>query len=165
MNLPGSEQAVIDSNKLHESCLSPVHRRGVRVTLPQIRNLLFTVYYRRIEDLMPELEMLSVVALIEDLPEKNRRPGRVGTIVENLAPGVYEVEFSADDGGTYASAAVKAHLLMRLYHEPKPNAAWKMKGPRRSYAPTPTSSGTPASFFFLRNGIIALNSAPTRSIG
>lgn len=50
--------------------------------------------------------MLSVVALIEELPEQGLRRGQVGTIVENLAPGVYEVEFSDDDASTYASVAL-----------------------------------------------------------
>jgi Domain of unknown function (DUF4926) len=72
---------------------------------------------------MAELEMLSVVALVEELPEKELRRGQVGTIVENLGPGVYEVEFSDDDGRTYASAALTADQLLRLYHEPKHHAA------------------------------------------
>ncbi len=72
---------------------------------------------------MAELEMLSVVALVEELSEKGLRRGQVGTIVENLAPGVYEVEFSDDDGRTYASMALTADRLMRLYHQPKPQAA------------------------------------------
>lgn len=72
---------------------------------------------------MPELEILSVVALIEELPENGLRRGQVGTIVENLAPGVYEVEFSDDIGRTYASVALSRDQLMRLYHEPKPHAA------------------------------------------
>lgn len=72
---------------------------------------------------MLELEMLSVVALTEELPEKGLRRGQVGTIVENLAPGVYEVEFSDDRGRMYASAALPADQLMRLYHEPKHEAA------------------------------------------
>jgi hypothetical protein len=66
---------------------------------------------------MTELDMLSVVALIEEIPEKGLLRGQVGTVVENLAPGVYEVEFSNDDGKTYASAALSADRLMRLYHE------------------------------------------------
>ncbi len=72
---------------------------------------------------MAELEMLSVVALIEDLPGLGLRRGQVGTIVENLAPGAYEVEFSDDAGRTYASVALTSDRLMRLYHEPKDHAA------------------------------------------
>jgi hypothetical protein len=47
---------------------------------------------------MAELEMLSVVTLLEELPEKGLQRGQVGTVVEKLAPGEYEVEFSDDQG-------------------------------------------------------------------
>ena len=72
---------------------------------------------------MAELEKLSVVALTEDLPVKGLKRGQVGTIVEDLAPGVYEVEFGDDQGRTYASAALHSNQLMRLYHEPTQHAA------------------------------------------
>ena len=72
---------------------------------------------------MAELEKLSVVALIQDLPAKGLKRGQVGTIVENLAPGVYEVEFSDDQGRTYASAALPTDQLMQLHHEPTQHAA------------------------------------------
>ena len=45
---------------------------------------------------MQELELLSVVALLKETPDQPVRRGQVGTIVERLAPGVYEVEFSDD---------------------------------------------------------------------
>ena len=66
---------------------------------------------------MNELELLSTVALVNDILDKGLRRGQVGTIVETLAPEVYEVEFSDDAGQTYASLAVSADQLMRLYHE------------------------------------------------
>lgn len=72
---------------------------------------------------MPELQTLSVVALMEELPEKGLQRGQVGTVVENLAPGVYEVEFSDDKGRTYASVAVSGDRLLHLHHEPKQHAA------------------------------------------
>ncbi|MGI8744095.1 MAG: DUF4926 domain-containing protein [Bryobacteraceae bacterium] len=72
---------------------------------------------------MPELELLSVVALIEEMPEKGLRRGHVGTVVENLGPGVYEVDFSDDSGRTYASLAFRAGQLIRLHHEPSHQAA------------------------------------------
>ena len=72
---------------------------------------------------MAEIEMLSVVAMLEDVPEKGLLRGQVGTVVEDLAPGVYEVEFSDDDGRTYASLALRAGQLMRLHHEPSHQAA------------------------------------------
>src|SRR5258708_2722507 len=38
--------------------------------------------------------------------------------------GVYEAEFSDDNGRTYAMAALKAERLLRLHHEPVHQAAW-----------------------------------------
>jgi hypothetical protein len=52
---------------------------------------------------MPELEMLSVVALLDDLAAEGLYRGQVGTVVEMLSSGVYEVEFSDDSGRTSAS--------------------------------------------------------------
>ena len=72
---------------------------------------------------MADLEMLSLVALTEDLSAKGLLRGQVGTIVEKLAPGIYEVEFSDDAGRTYAMAPVPSSLLMQLHHEPKHHAA------------------------------------------
>jgi hypothetical protein len=70
-----------------------------------------------------ELELLSVVALLADLPEHGLIRGQVGTVVERLAPGVYEVEFSDDAGRTYASLAVPGEQLLVLHHEPIHHAA------------------------------------------
>ena len=72
---------------------------------------------------MPEMEILAVVALLGDLPERGLVRGQVGTIMEMLAPGVYEVEFSDDSGRTYASLALPADQLMRLHHQPNHQAA------------------------------------------
>ena len=72
---------------------------------------------------MEKLELLSVVALVKDLPEKGLRRGQVGTVVEILAPVVYEVEFSDDTGQTYASLALSADQLMRLHHKRQHYAA------------------------------------------
>jgi hypothetical protein len=72
---------------------------------------------------MTGIEMHSVVALLEDLPEQGLVRGQVGTVVETWAPGVYEVEFCDDNGKTYAMVAVKAEQLMRLYHNPVHQAA------------------------------------------
>jgi len=72
---------------------------------------------------MAEIEMLAVVALLEDVPEKGLLRGQVGTVVESLALGVFEVEFSDDSGQTYASLALRPEQLMRLHHEPSHQAA------------------------------------------
>ncbi|MGH9454489.1 MAG: DUF4926 domain-containing protein [Terriglobia bacterium] len=59
----------------------------------------------------------AVVALIEDLPSRGLRRGQVGTIVETLSPGVFEVEFCDDEGRAYATLALRAGQLMVLHHE------------------------------------------------
>jgi hypothetical protein len=72
---------------------------------------------------MAKIELLSAVALLEDLPELGLVRGQVGTVIEDLAPGVFEVEFSENDGQPYAMAALKAGQLLRLHHQPVPQAA------------------------------------------
>lgn len=72
---------------------------------------------------MADLEILSVVAATDALPEKGIRRGQVGTIVDVLAPGLYEVEFSDEDGRAYAFAALSEDKLIRLYHQPEHHAA------------------------------------------
>jgi hypothetical protein len=55
---------------------------------------------------------------MHDMPEVGLVRGQVGTVVEALAPEVFEVEFSDDNGRTYASIALKSKDLLRLRHEP-----------------------------------------------
>jgi hypothetical protein len=69
-------------------------------------------------EMMNSINILDVVALTEDLPEESLRKGQVGTVVELLAPGVFEVEFSDDDGRTYAMQALRADQLMVLHYQP-----------------------------------------------
>ncbi len=64
------------------------------------------------------LKLLDVVALLEDLPSHGLRRGQVGTVVEELAPNVFEVEFSDDNGRTYAQLALRANQLIVLHYEP-----------------------------------------------
>lgn len=66
----------------------------------------------------PPLDLLEVVALTEDLPEAGLLAGQVGTVVEKLADGVFEVEFCDDHGRTYAELAVQEKTLMRLHYAP-----------------------------------------------
>jgi hypothetical protein len=70
------------------------------------------------DSVITDIDILSVVALLEDLPEEGLVRGQVGTVVESWAPGVYEVEFCDDDGKTHAMVALKAKQLMRLHHLP-----------------------------------------------
>ncbi len=64
------------------------------------------------------IDILEVVALTEDLPERGLYRGQVGTVMESLAPGVFEVEFSDDEGRAYASLALEASQLLVLHYEP-----------------------------------------------
>ncbi len=64
------------------------------------------------------IRLLDVVALTRDLPTHALRRGQVGTVVERLASGVFEVEFSNDQGKTYALLAVPAASLMVLRYQP-----------------------------------------------
>jgi hypothetical protein len=64
---------------------------------------------------MDEIKLLDVVALTEDFESEGLRRGEVGTVVEQWADGVFEVEFSDDSGEAYAFAAVPHEKLMKLY--------------------------------------------------
>ena len=70
-----------------------------------------------------EPRLLETVALLQDLPDARLQRGQVGTVVEALAPGVYEVEFSDDRGRTYASQAVASSQLLPLVYEPAESAS------------------------------------------
>ncbi len=67
---------------------------------------------------MQVLESLAVVALLEDMTGRNLVRGQVGTVVECLAPGVYEVEFIDSEGRAYALIPLRASQLLELHHEP-----------------------------------------------
>lgn len=65
-----------------------------------------------------EIRLLDVVALTEDVPEHGLLRGQVGTIVEVLAEGSCEVEFSGDEGRAYALAPLARRQLMVLHYQP-----------------------------------------------
>jgi hypothetical protein len=65
------------------------------------------------------IKLLDVVALTEDLPDRKLRRGQVGTVVELLNPGVFEVEFTDNDGRPFASLALKEKQLLVLYYQPQ----------------------------------------------
>ncbi len=58
---------------------------------------------------------LDVVALLEDVPEHNLRQGQMGTAVDELAPGVFDVEFSDTQGRTVALVSLRAEQLIPLH--------------------------------------------------
>ena len=65
-----------------------------------------------------QLKILDVVAGTEDIPNPALHKGQVGTIVEILQDGIYDVEFSDANGCTYALASLGSDQLLRLLHDP-----------------------------------------------
>jgi hypothetical protein len=65
-----------------------------------------------------KIRLLDVVAQTVDIPGKGLLRGQVGTVVEVLAPGAFEVEFSDDQGCTYAVAALRREKLIVLHYLP-----------------------------------------------
>jgi len=65
-----------------------------------------------------DIHLLDVVALTDDIPDRGLRRGQVGTVVEMLAPGVFEVEFVDNDGRTYATVPLKTSQLLILHYQP-----------------------------------------------
>ena len=58
------------------------------------------------------------MALIEDIPDRGLLRGQVGTVVESLGPGIFEVEFVNNDGRTYAMLPLKTNQLLVLHYQP-----------------------------------------------
>ena len=71
------------------------------------------------------IQLLDTVALLENIPERSLRRGEVGTVVEVLAPDVYEVEFCDDEGQTYMELALRSNQLIALHTQ---GEALKMGG-------------------------------------
>jgi hypothetical protein len=66
------------------------------------------------------ISLLDVVALTVPLLQNNLDAGQVGTIVELLGRDTYEVEFSDDDGKTYAQLALKRDQTLPLHFSNSP---------------------------------------------
>ena len=67
---------------------------------------------------MTTINLLDVVALTEDLPARGLCRGQVGTVVEILGSDAFEVEFSDDEGHTYASLSLPSAQLLVLHYVP-----------------------------------------------
>ena len=65
-----------------------------------------------------EIRQLAVVALLTELPEHSLRRGQVGTVVQELDGESFEVEFSDDEGRTYAQLPLRRDQLIVLHHRP-----------------------------------------------
>lgn len=64
------------------------------------------------------VNLLDIVALVEDFPESGLPRGQVGTVVEVLTPDTFLVEFSDDQGRTYAMVPLNVNQLIVLHFEP-----------------------------------------------
>lgn len=83
---------------------------------------------------MSKLEVLSLVALLRDLPEHGLLRGQVGTVVELLSPAIAEVEFSDDEGRTYAMIHWRTDIgLWVTPREPDSTLCRRMQKPCRSW--------------------------------
>lgn len=65
-------------------------------------------------------KLLDTVALTENWPAKALARGQVGTIVEELGDGMFEVEFSDETGEAYAFPALPEAALMKLVYRRTP---------------------------------------------
>jgi hypothetical protein len=61
-----------------------------------------------------KIGILDVVALTHDRPGDGLVRGQVGTVVEALSPDLFDVEFSDDQGKTYAMLPLAADELIVL---------------------------------------------------
>jgi membrane protein implicated in regulation of membrane protease activity len=66
-----------------------------------------------------DIALLDIVAVTADIREKAIERGQVGTVVDILDGGRYEVEFSDDEGRTYAQAALAGDQLIVLRYRPR----------------------------------------------
>lgn len=62
-----------------------------------------------------KFRLLDVVALEADLRKEGLVKGQVGTIVEELFPDEFLVEFSDNNGKTYAVQVLKSSRIIPLY--------------------------------------------------
>jgi Domain of unknown function (DUF4926) len=61
-----------------------------------------------------KFKLFDNIMLREDIPDYPLKKGAIGTIVEFLKPGVYEVDFSDNQGQTYAMCSVHDHQLIAV---------------------------------------------------
>jgi hypothetical protein len=67
---------------------------------------------------MDRIKNLDVVVLLDPLPEYGLERGMSGTVVEELEGGFYEVEFSDEQGRTFALVPLAAYQLLKLIPVP-----------------------------------------------
>ena len=100
MLLPNGERAIVDLRRQACTTFDDLLRQEKEAVMPKRK-----------------IKVLDTVALLEDLPERKLKRGEVGTVVEILAPDVYEVEFCDDEGQTYAELALRGDQLIALHNQ------------------------------------------------
>lgn len=75
------------------------------------------------------IELLAIVALLEDLPQQGLYRGQVGTVVDECDAEIVEVEFSDLQDCTYALESLKKSQLMILHHSPLAETQWLKSQP------------------------------------
>ncbi len=81
------------------------------------------------------LKSLHVVAPTEDLPQHGLVLGQVGTVVEVLDDGAFEVEFADDAGRPYLMVAVRGRPLIRPRYPHTPPARSALLDPQAARVP------------------------------
>jgi hypothetical protein len=76
------------------------------------------MFFSREPNMSQDIQLLDVVALTENIPDRGLLRGQVGTVVESLGPDVFEVEFVDNDGRTYATVSLKERQLLVLHYQP-----------------------------------------------
>lgn len=74
---------------------------------------------------MPLIQDLNIVAITEDIQTRHfetdepitLHKGQVGTVVMEFDGTAFEVEFSGNDGSTYAMETIATEKLMLLHYE------------------------------------------------
>ena len=63
------------------------------------------------------IQLLDVVASLKSIENEGVILGQVGTVVEKLAPGVFDVEFALQSGETIAILTMEEKDLILLHFE------------------------------------------------
>jgi hypothetical protein len=66
--------------------------------------------------MMQSVQLHDVIALLVDIPDRGLRRGQVGTVVESHGNDVFEVEFSDDNGRTYAMLPLSNNQFIVLHY-------------------------------------------------
>ena len=105
---------------------------------------------------MPELELLSTVALLEDLPRSGTAYcGQIGAVVELLSRSVAIVEFCNNEGRAYATRSNSTLMFSCVFTITRSNKSYEARnraiqvqlGPFVQSLPECEMSSTPQSTF------------------